>query len=366
MSGACDEAAKALTRLRTYELDLSSQKAPTRPPGVDANAVLTVLRVPPECEGMRLDRFVQSQLKRTSRTRAQVILGKSAFAPDGRPHRSSDRVRAEQWVCLWRPPWDEANTDVELPILFEDVDLCAVDKPPMIPVHPTARYFRSTVVKILATLRPEERFYLAHRLDRETSGVLLLSKTKEADRHVKKQFAGLDPATGRPTSVRYVEKRYVAIARGEPADDSFTVDVPLEPDDSSGLRVKMRTTQSGGQEATTVCTVLERRRSARTGERFAVVACDLLTGRQHQIRVHLASVGLPLVGDKLYGADDDVFRRGADGTLTAEDRARLGLERHALHAQRLSLLHPATGERTTIESPLPADLARFLGTLDPA
>jgi 23S rRNA pseudouridine1911/1915/1917 synthase len=235
----------------------------------------------------------------------------------------------------------------------------------MIPVHPTARYFRSTVVKLLAAVRPDERFYLAHRLDRETSGVLLLTKTKEADRHVKKQFAGLDPATGRPTGVRYVEKRYVAISRGEPRHDTFTIDEPLAPDDSSGLRVKMRTTRDGGQEAITICTVLERRRAAATGEPFAVVACDLLTGRQHQIRVHLASVGLPLVGDKLYGADDDVFRRGADGTLTDEDRARLGLERHALHAQRLSLLHPATGERTVFESPLPPDLARFLATLDP-
>lgn len=365
MSGACDGSTKALTRLRTYELDLHSPQAPTRPTGVDEKAVLTVLRVPPESEGMRLDRFVQSQLKRTSRTRSQMIVGKSAFAPDGRPHRSSDRVRAEQWICLWRPPWDEVHTDVELPILFEDGDLCAVDKPPMIPVHPTARYFRSTVVKLLAAVRPDERFYLAHRLDRETSGVLLLTKTKEADRHVKKQFAGLDPITGRPTGVRYVEKRYVAISRGEPRHDTFTIDEPLAPDDSSGLRVKMRTTRDGGQEAITICTVLERRRAAATGEPFAVVACDLLTGRQHQIRVHLASVGLPLVGDKLYGADDDVFRRGADGTLTDEDRARLGLERHALHAQRLSLLHPATGERTVFESPLPPDLARFLATLDP-
>src|SRR5687768_4633363 len=129
---------------------------PLRPHGVDERAVVTVLRVPPECTGMRLDRFVQSQLKRTSRTRAQEIIKRGAYSPEARLLRPSDRVRAEQHILLWRAPWDEDAVDRKLPILFEDHALLAIDKPSGVPVHPTARYYRSTVVKLLEVARPEQ------------------------------------------------------------------------------------------------------------------------------------------------------------------------------------------------------------------
>lgn len=346
--------------------ELSEQ--PTRPPGVDDRAVVTVLRVPPESSGMRLDRFVQSQLKRTSRTRAQLIVRVSAFSPDGRSLSPSDRVRAEQHVLLWRAPWDEAACDTELPVLFEDDALIAIDKPSGVPVHPTARYYRSTVVKLLEAARPGFRNFLAHRLDRETSGVLLLSKTAEADRHVKKQFAGIDPRTGRPAERRMVDKTYLAIAHGWPAQDRFLVALPLEEDSSSSLRVKMRVAQPGcGLTASTRCAVVSRSARPGTDERYALIACTLETGRQHQIRVHLASAGHPLVGDKLYGADEMLHARGVDGSLSAEDVAGLELARHALHAHVLELDHPLEpGRRVRIESPLAPDLAAFYQALQPA
>src|SRR5690606_16312622 len=107
------------------------------------------------------------------------------------------------------------------------------------------RYYRSTVVKLLEAARPGERHHLAHRLDRETSGVLLLSKTPPADRHVKKQFAGIDPATDRESPRRFVDKSYLAIVHGWPEVDQFVVDRPLEEDDKSRLRVKMRCAEPG-------------------------------------------------------------------------------------------------------------------------
>src|SRR5689334_21408258 len=140
--------------------------AVVRPDDVPEGSVVTVLRVPPEARGMRLDRFVQSQLKRTSRTRAQAIVARGAYAPDGRLLRGNDRVKSEQCILLWRAPWDEQAPDLELPILFEDEHLLAVDKPANVPVHPTARYHSSTVVKRLESARGE-RLMLAHRLDRE-------------------------------------------------------------------------------------------------------------------------------------------------------------------------------------------------------
>ena len=153
-----------------------------RPLDVPAEAIVTVLRVPPESAGMRLDRFVQTQLKRTSRTRTQTIVRRSAFDSQGERLRANDRVFAEQRVLLWREPWDEIAVPTELPVLYEDEHLFAIAKPAGVPVHPSARYHRNTVIKLLALARGNQTFTLAHRLDRETSGVLLLAKTREADR----------------------------------------------------------------------------------------------------------------------------------------------------------------------------------------
>lgn len=331
-----------------------------RPDDVGADGVLTVLRVPPELAGMRLDRFVQTQLKRTSRTRAQLIVERSAYSLEGKRLRPGERVRAEQRIALWRPAWDEEVPDIPLPVVYEDDALLVVDKPPGIPVHPTARYFRSTVVKLLERDRPGERFMLGHRIDRETSGVLLLTKTSDADRHVKRQFMGLDPATGRVAARRLVDKQYLAITVGWPDQNEFRLDEPLELDPESRLGVKMRIAAPGtGMASATACEVAARAERPEDGRRYALVRCALETGRQHQIRIHLASAGLPLVGDKLYGPDDALFARGADGVLTDEDRSQLEIERHALHAATLELDHPTFGRRARFSAPLSPDLRAF-------
>lgn len=327
-----------------------------RPMSVPEGSVVSVLRVPPEAAGMRLDRFVQSQLKRTSRTRAQKIILRGAYSPDARPLRGSDRVRAEQCILLWRAPWDEQAPEIELPVLYEDGHLLAINKPAGIPVHPTARHHKGTVVKMLEGARDGERLMLAHRIDRETSGVLLLSRTSFADRRVKAQFArdGDSP----------IEKRYLAITWGWPERDEFRVELPLELDPTSRYGVKMRVARPDeGLRAATGCEAVGRREHPETGRRYALVRCALETGRQHQIRLHLAALGLPLVGDKLYGPDDAIFGRGADGTLTDEDRLALELDRHALHAELLALDHPEDGRRVRIEAPLTPDLAAFWESL---
>lgn len=331
-----------MTRIRRNEIDA------VRPEGVPEDAVVTVFRVPPEAAGMRLDVFVQSQLKRTSRTRTQAIVKKSAFDPSGARLRCNDRVFAEQRILLWREPWDETPVPTDLPVIYEDEHFFAIAKPANVPVHPTARYHRNTVVKLLEAARPGQSFTLAHRLDRETSGVLLLAKTREADRAIKKMLEARET----------VEKHYLAITWGAPVEDRFRVDLPLELDPEARLRVMMRVAKPGtGLSATTHFEVLGRAEAK--GKTYALVACRLETGRQHQIRVHLASIGCPIVGDKLYGPDPELFARGADGVLTDEDRELLELDRHALHAAVLAFDHPMTKERVRIEAPLPEDLAEF-------
>ncbi|HEY8090495.1 MAG TPA: RluA family pseudouridine synthase [Polyangiaceae bacterium] len=331
---------------------------PERPEGVAEGSVVTVLRVPPEVAGQRVDVFVQSQLHRTSRTRAQTIVRLSAYDGSGRKLVPNDRVRPEQRILLWRAPWDETPVPVEVPVLYEDEHLLAVDKPAMLPVHPTARYHNNTLIKVLQAQRPDAAFLsLGHRLDRETSGVMLVSKTRACDRALKKQLEARAD----------IEKTYLAITWGTPdrgdGATTFRYERAVAPDDANPLRVKMRLSDAAGAlHAATVFAIVETRTSA-SGATYALVRCTLETGRQHQIRLHLASLGAPVVGDKLYGPDERAFARAADGELTAADSARLELPRHALHAARLALAHPVTGVALAVEAPLPADMRSFWDAL---
>lgn len=329
---------------------------PARPPDVGADAILRVLRVPPESAGLRLDVFVQSQLRNTSRTRSRAIVENSAYDLVGRRLRANDRVRAEQRVALWRPAFEETDLrPVELSIVHEDPHLLVVDKPPLMAVHPTARHHTSTLMKQLELARGGERVWLVHRLDRETSGLVLVARSVEADRAFKRLFeerSVREASRGRADPGGGVAKGYLALTWGAPPEGD--VGLPLEPDVDNPLRVKMRVAAPGeGLPARTTITVREVR------GRYALVECALHTGRQHQIRVHLAALGAPVVGDKLYGPDERLLARAADGLLTGEDLARLELPRHALHAHRYRLVHPLTGAELDLVAPLPKDLATF-------
>jgi len=190
-----------MSRLHPSEIEF------VRPSGLSEQSVVSVFRVPPEVAGQRLDVFLQSQLHRSSRTRTQAIVRASAYDAAGRRLKPSDRVQAEQSILLWRAAWDETPASTDVPVLYEDGHLLAVDKPAPLAVHPTARYHRNTLIKILQAARPECGFLsLGHRLDRETSGVLLVSKTRACDRSLKKMLARREG----------IKKTYVAITWGVP------------------------------------------------------------------------------------------------------------------------------------------------------
>lgn len=359
----------AVSRLRLSETDIDRLN---RPDGVEEGAVLSIFRVPPELAGQRLDVFLQGQLKRTSRTRTQFIVRNSAFDVRGKRMRSNHRMQAEELVLLWRPAWDEDPVPTVVPIVYEDEHFFAVDKPALLPVHPTARYHKNTLIHVLKDARPGQFVSLGHRLDRETSGVLAVSKSPECDRALKKQIEARAGVTKTYRAITWgVPDPSLGEAAGgtiTPAADgpgAFRYERSLELDPSGKFRVKMRL--GVGDDALTASTrfVVEGVRSSKEGRTYALVRCELETGRQHQIRVHLASLGAPIVGDKLYGPDDTCFARGADGELTAADFAMLELPRHALHAARLGLAHPMTGAPLLLEAALPTDLAVFWEGLSP-
>jgi 23S rRNA pseudouridine1911/1915/1917 synthase len=329
-----------------------------RPAGVPDDAIVRVLRVPPESAGMRVDVFVHTKLRNTSRTRARAIVENTAFSSDGRRLRPSDRVHAEDRIVLWRPPFEEPEApEGDIAVLYEDEHVLIVDKPPLMTVHPTARHYHHTLIRVLRTARPTEYLSLVHRLDRETSGLLIVARSTEADRAFKRLFEDRTNELSSQTAPD-VTKTYLAITWGSPP--SGLVDRPLEPDPDNPLRVKMRIAATGnGMRSLTDVELLETRGG------YALVRCALHTGRQHQIRVHLASMGCAVVGDKLYGPDERLLARAADGELDEADLARLELARHALHAHRYRLPHAMTGASLDVISPLPPDLQRFWDGLSP-
>ncbi len=302
--------------------------------------------VPPECGGWRLDHFLKRRIGRMSRTRIQSIIGEQISFPDGRPARPSSPVRAGETILLRRPAPVEPDVPRRFDILFEDESVLVIDKPAGLPMHTTAKFWRNTLVALLRERYPDEQMEVAHRIDRETSGVLLIARNRQIASFLTRAFAR-----------RAVEKTYLALVKGHPPDEG-KIDLPLRL-----LDTKSRIMMGPAKDGSGLAAVTQFRVVRRLPE-HALCEARPLTGRQHQIRVHFAAIGHPIVGDKLYGASEELFMRSCEEPLTPELLACFdGLPRHALHAHRLTFPHPVGKHAVTIESPLPADLAAHIATL---
>ncbi len=225
-------------------------------------------------------------------------------------------------------------------LLYEDAQLVIVDKPAGLAVHPSPRWPNGTLVQWLrhryeGTCR---RVQLAHRLDRETSGIVVATRDEDSNRRMHQAFAE-----------QRVGKRYVALVVGQPQWDELVVDGPIGDDAASSVRMRMAVTEDGAASRTEL----------RVRERLqghAIVEAAPRTGRQHQIRVHLSHVGHPIVGDKIYGPDEALFIQWHEGREDETMWERLGMRRHALHAESISLPHPWRDGLVEVVAPLPEDL----------
>ncbi len=311
------------------------------PPGSPPDAILLSFPVPREHAGLRLDRFIQTRIPRLSRTRAQAIVREAGRRADGTRRRPSDIVREGETVLLVRAGFTEPDAPTEYGLLYEDDALFVLDKPAGLPVHPTATYHRNTLTYVLRARYGDRTPRIAHRLDRETSGVLACAKTIDDERVLKNAFEG-----------RRVRKSYLAIVRGALAAERGDITLPISPvREGLHLLMEIRDDGSEGARAETGYEVVAR------GPAHTLVALHPRTGRQHQLRVHLSAIGHPIVGDKLYGPEREaVFYEHIETGMTPELLARLGHERHALHAHRLGFDHPRTGLPIAFEAPLAPDL----------
>jgi 23S rRNA pseudouridine1911/1915/1917 synthase len=302
-----------------------------------------------EARGLRLDVWLARRLPSLSRARLQALVGEGLVLLDGHAARPSTRLRDGQTITVHIPPAAPAvpqPEDIPLAIVHEDAHLLVIDKPAGLVVHPGAGTPSGTLVNALlrhvrdlsgvgGVLRPG----IVHRLDRGTSGLLVVAKDDETHRALARQFAS-----------RRVEKEYLALVHGAPAGRQGEIAAPIGRDPVHRKRMSARAPR--GREARTSWQIEERLDGA------ALLRVRIHTGRTHQIRVHLASIGHPVAGDVTYGGTRAPSCRLADAR-----EALRGLRRPALHAARLVFTHPATGERVAFASPLPPDLLAVLHRL---
>lgn len=294
--------------------------------------------VPTECAGQRLDAVLARLFPEHSRSRLQAWLKEGRILIDGATADAKRKLRGGERVALAVPPTltlADAAEDIALPIVYEDEQLIVIDKPAGLVVHPGNGNASGTLMNALLHHAPSlagvPRAGIVHRLDKDTSGLLVVAKTLEAQTDLVRQL-----------QARSVKRHYLALALGKVERDGL-VDAPLGRHPVH--RTKMAVVKNGGKEARTHYAVRER------FARATLVECRLETGRTHQIRVHMASLGHPLAGDGVYGK-------------TCSGDARLdAFPRQALHAWRLALIHPASGVEMAWEAPLPDDFTQLLVTL---
>ena len=246
----------------------------------------------------------------------------------------------------------EPQVEAAYDVLFEDEALLAVNKPGNLPCHPGGRYFRHTLWALIKRRVPEEGIFFVHRLDRETSGVVLMARHSRYASMLGRQMAGGN-----------FRKRYTALVEGRFPAAPVTAEGVIAPDRASAVRKKMRFIPLGSPDPPPPdgkpCRT--RFKSLVGGSGISLVSASPEGGRHHQIRATLLALGYPVVGDKVYGVDETLFIRFIEDRLTQQDRTRLRLDRQALHSAELEFDHPGTGRRIRIMAPIPPLFEKLLG-----
>jgi 23S rRNA pseudouridine1911/1915/1917 synthase len=328
-----------------------------------------------EAAGQRLDQFLAAHLPDTSRARVQQLIAEQKILLNDASPKPSLKLKGGESITILGdpqpPPLRAIAEDIPLEVIYEDEDLVVVNKPAGMMVHAGAGATdddcnRGTLVNALlhrfsqlSAVGGEARPGIVHRLDKDTSGIILIARNDAAHRNLARQFSG-----------RAVKKRYVALVHGWPERQRGAINAPISRD--AIRRIRMTTRGSGGRTAVTYYEVRERVESPYG--KFALLDVHIETGRTHQIRVHMASIGHPVLGDTLYGAagvlrPPSATRRGTRKPSDADQESQpseLRLHRNFLHAAAIEFSHPRTGEPLSFAALLPGELTEYLEKLRPA
>ena len=322
------------------------------------------ITVPAEAAGQRLDQYLAAQLSEASRARVQQLIKTGEVLVNAAIAKASLRLQGNEQITVTgppqAPPLRAIPEEIPLDIIYEDDDLAIVNKPAGMMVHAGAGATedarnRGTLVNALlhhfgslSGVGGELRPGIVHRLDRATSGLMVVAKNDESHRRLARQFSG-----------REVHKTYVALVHGWPKKERGTIQSAISRD--AQRRTRMTTRRAGGREAVTHYAVT--RKIDSPYGKFALLELKIETGRTHQIRVHLSSLGHPVVGDALYGAPAEL-RTQSGKRRAAGAPATLALARNFLHSAKLELAHPRTGERLSFSRELPRELEALLKQLE--
>ncbi len=317
------------------------------------SASAEVLEARIDAPGVRLDKALAEAFPTLSRARLQALLAEGAVRRDGAVLSGGSAKALAGLYAVALPPVAPATPQpqaIPLTVLYEDADLIVIDKPAGMAAHPAPGTPDGTLVNALLAhcgdslsgIGGVARPGIVHRLDKDTSGVMVAAKTDRAHQGLSALFATHD-----------IERTYIALTRGMPIPREGRIETQIGR--SHGDRKKMAVLSSGGRHAVTdyrVEKVFGQPSKPGGPPPAARVACTLHTGRTHQIRVHMASVGAPLLGDPVYGS-------GAPGAAVRAAIATVGLKRQALHAAVLGFIHPVTGQALRFETPVPEDMRRL-------
>jgi 23S rRNA pseudouridine1911/1915/1917 synthase len=305
--------------------------------------------------GKRIDAYLSSRFPDYSRSVMPKVIDAQAVHVNGQPVKASYRVKLDDLVRVWLPELaDDAPLPEDIPIevVYEDEAFTVVNKPAGMVVHPAKGHWTGTLVNalqfrydMLSSVGGENRPGIVHRLDRDTTGLLLVAKDDLAHRRLAAQF-----------EQRTIHKEYLALVSGVPERDNDYIERTIGFHPTNREKMAIRSPEDGGKESSTFYQVIERFRG------FAYMRCKPQTGRTHQIRVHLAHIGHPILADKAYSGRD----RWTLGDLlgpSAPGADRILIERQALHAHTLRLAHPLTGKPLEFVAPLPEDMKRTLAAL---
>lgn len=322
----------------------------------ELSAVPTEFTVKARMGGKRIDAYLAARYPDYSRSVVQKVIDAQAVQVNGQPVKASYKVREGDLIRVWLPELSDdaaAPEDIPLTVVYEDAVMTVVNKPAGMVTHPAKGHWAGTLVNALqfhfdtlSTVAGENRPGIVHRLDRDTTGLILVAKEDQAHRLIAAQF-----------EQRTIHKEYLALVSGVPDRDSDYIEKTIGFHPTNREKMAIRRPEDGGKEAVTFYEVVERFRG------YALVCCKPQTGRTHQIRVHMAHIGHPILADKAYSGRDRFTLGDLVGRPDGPEAETVLLDRQALHAHSLTLTHPLTGLPLSFTAELPPDMAHSLALL---